>query len=471
MKKKIFYELNEVPKRIFDFYAQAFPLSAFAKLRRRSQLFETITADVGELSPWITWPTLHRGVSNVDHQISDLGQDLLQVNRDFPNLHEMLSNNDIKVGVFGSLQSYPIPKNLDNYAFYVPDTFAAGSECYPDKLEAFQAFNLSMVKANGRNVNNGIAVRHATEFLASSIQLGLSFGTVGRLAHQLIAERFNRDRVVRRRSSQAEIAFDLYFFQLTKTMPDVSFFFTNHVASSMHRYWPTIFPKDYDTGKFDESWLKRWKHEIPHALVVANRQLDRLMNFCDKNDHELIVLSSMGQNAVESSVPVNTQALITNINRLLDFLGITRDEWEPRLAMAPQVVVKPKSDSFVRKLTAISDLTVNGSNIRYSLTSTGDIRFEIKLINVNELYTSFRGKKISPDIVGLELVHLQDASGANAYHIPEGILLRYDPKSDKLNQEMSDWCKVSVLDVAPSVLKGYNLAMPDYMSGETGLFN
>ena len=68
-------------------------------------------------------------------------------------------------------------------------------------------------------------------------------------------------------------------------------------------------------------------------------------------------------------------------------------------------------------------------------------------------------------------MHLQDASGANAYHIPEGILLRYDPKSDKLNQEMSDWCKVSVLDVAPSVLKGYNLAMPDYMSGETGLFN
>ena len=43
----IVYELNEVPRRLFDFYADAFPGSAFAQLRIYSNLFETLTADVG----------------------------------------------------------------------------------------------------------------------------------------------------------------------------------------------------------------------------------------------------------------------------------------------------------------------------------------------------------------------------------------------------------------------------------------
>ena len=63
----VVYELNEVPRKLFDFYADAFPSSAFAQLRQRSNLFESLTVDVGHLSPWITWPTMHRGVSNVDH--------------------------------------------------------------------------------------------------------------------------------------------------------------------------------------------------------------------------------------------------------------------------------------------------------------------------------------------------------------------------------------------------------------------
>ena len=69
----IVYELNEVPKKLFEFYAEAFPNSAFGVLSSKSTLFETLTADVGSLSPWVTWPTMHRGVSNVQHEISDLG--------------------------------------------------------------------------------------------------------------------------------------------------------------------------------------------------------------------------------------------------------------------------------------------------------------------------------------------------------------------------------------------------------------
>lgn len=87
----VVYELNEVPRKLFDFYGNAFPKSAFAQLRRHSKLFETLTADVGGLSPWITWPTMHRGVSNVDHEISELGQTLTKVNAEFPAVYNILA--------------------------------------------------------------------------------------------------------------------------------------------------------------------------------------------------------------------------------------------------------------------------------------------------------------------------------------------------------------------------------------------
>ena len=139
----IVYELNEVPKKLFNFYANIFPNSALSKLKLNSYLFETNTADIGHLSPWVTWPTMHRGVSNIQHEISDLGQDLTKVNKEFPSIYDHLAKNGINVGVFGSLQSYPLPKNLDNFSFYVPDTFAAGKECFPKYLSDFQEFNLT----------------------------------------------------------------------------------------------------------------------------------------------------------------------------------------------------------------------------------------------------------------------------------------------------------------------------------------
>ena len=321
----IVYELNEVPRRLFDFYADTFPNSAFAFLRMHSNLFETLTADMGSLSPWITWPTMHRGVSNIDHEISELGQTLTKVNSEFPNVYNILAQSGVKVGVFGSLQSYPLPDNLENFAFYVPDTFAAGDECFPDQLRDFQSFNLSMVRANGRNVSNGIAVKSASRFLKNSIKLGLQPKTFMKLFNQVVNETINKDRLVRRRTSQVEIAFDLYFQQIKNTRPDISFFFTNHVASSMHRYWPTVFPKDYTDGKFELGWLKQWAGEIPHAVKVANFQLQKLIDHCNETDSELIVCSSMGQAAVENVEPLESEVLITNLKKLMSYIGLVSD--------------------------------------------------------------------------------------------------------------------------------------------------
>ena len=423
-------------------------------------------ADVGNLSPWITWPTMHRGVSNIDHEISDLGQDLTNVNEEYPNLYNILAKQGVKVGVFGSLQSYPLPDSLDNFEFYVPDTFAAGDECFPAELTAFQAFNLSMVRANGKNVQSGIAVKDALRFIKKSISLGLSANTFFKLSNQVFNERINRDRLVRRRTSQVEIAFDLYMTQLNKTRPDISFFFTNHVASSMHRYWPTVFPEDYEYGKFDEKWRNRWSQEIPHAVKVANYQLEKLLNFCDYNNSELIVCSSMGQGAVTDVEPMKTQVLITNLRKLLNYIGLTSEQWEPRLAMAPLVVFAPKGEEVKEKLKRLDNILINGKPVHVFVTSSGDIRLSISLVNQSSLIVFEGDKQIDPNQIGIDNVNLQDASGSYAYHIPEGILLHYKPGQGFNSDVNRAWRSVSALDFAPSILKKFGMQAPSYMHTE-----
>lgn len=462
----VVYELNEVPKRLFEFYANVFPSSAFAKLRDSSRLFETVTADVGSLSPWITWPTLHRGVSNVRHEISDLGQDLTKVNAEYPALYSLLAQQGVKVGVFGSLQSYPLPDDLNNYSFYVPDTFAAGDECFPATLSDFQRFNLSMVKGNGRNVSKGIAVKDAARFLAKARKLGLTLKTFGSLFSQVLVEQANSDRVVRRRTSQAEISFDLFFRQLLRTTPQVSFFFTNHVASSMHRYWPAIFPRDYSEGKFEQEWLRRWSGEIPHAIKVANRQLEALLKYCNSSGAELIVCSSMGQGAVADVKPIKKQVLITNIKKFLSYLGLSENDWEPRLAMAPRVVIKPKNEKFFEQLKGLDNILVNGRKIKHKITSTSDVSFAIDLTNQQDFKIYNDGVLISNQDIGLENVDLQDASGSYAYHIPQGILMHFVPGVVKSDRQRQKWHEISVLDFAPSILRKFKKKVPAYMQQE-----
>lgn len=466
----IVYELNEVPKRLFEFYSDAFPQSAFARLKNNSRLFETVTADVGSLSPWVTWPTMHRGVSNLDHTISDLGQDLSLINNEFPPLWELLAKRGFNVGVFGCLQSYPLPEQYDDYAFYIPDTFASGIECYPKLLSTFQKFNLSMVKASGRNVSSSISWEDAGNFLLNSLRLGLTASTVKSMAKQLVSERLNPDRVVRRRTSQIEIAFDLFYEQVERTRPHISFFFTNHLASSMHRFWPTVFPEDYQEGKFDNEWLHRWRGEIPHAVRMANLQLNKLIRFSDVNGFRLIVVSSMGQHAVQNTKIVKSQGLITNLEKLLSYIGIPREKWSPRMAMAPQLVIKILDDAYLKNLKTLKEIKINDKLIKSYHTSTGDIRLELKLENPEKIEIFHNGNIIDASTFGVSKVDIQDAAGAYAYHIPEGILIDYNPKL-RDQHLTSCWKSVSVLDYAPSILNEFGVPKMPYMVGDNRLFS
>jgi hypothetical protein len=116
----VLFELNEVPIRVVQHFADRHPRSSFARILQFGGCWDTITPDTGHLSPWITWPTLHRGVSSGKHHIVALGQAVEEADAHFPPVWSILARAGRRVGVFGSLHSYPLPADLNHYDFYVP---------------------------------------------------------------------------------------------------------------------------------------------------------------------------------------------------------------------------------------------------------------------------------------------------------------------------------------------------------------
>ena len=293
----ILYELNEVPWRVIDWYVRLRPNSALAQLLDRSQTFTTVTKDEGELHPWTTWPTLHRGVTNSQHNIRFINQSLTEA-VSFPPIWETLNQAGKRVGVFGSLQSYPPPPVKDGYEFYVPDTLSPGCETFPTKYAAFQRFNLRQTQRDGAQAS---AVQFDASIAIDVIKMmtaGLRFKTCWKLALHVAKERFNPLYRSRRSVLQALVSFDFFQNALNATKPEFCTFFTNHVAGMMHRYWKHSFPEDFNAVLSAEGDHFH-SGSIAFAMDIADAQISSLMAYVDAKKGRLMIASSMGQEAID----------------------------------------------------------------------------------------------------------------------------------------------------------------------------
>src|SRR5688572_18284294 len=69
MRPVLLLEINEVPLRVWKKYAANPRFPSIGRFLRESRLVETEVSDDGELSPWCTWPTFHRGLPKKEHGI------------------------------------------------------------------------------------------------------------------------------------------------------------------------------------------------------------------------------------------------------------------------------------------------------------------------------------------------------------------------------------------------------------------
>lgn len=429
MQPVVIFELNEVPWRIVDWWVGRHPDSHLAALLSHSSQWTTIAPDEGHLSPWVTWPTVHRGVSNTVHGIGHFGQDTSDADAMAPPWWVVASAAGRSVGIFGLLHTGELPDDVERYAFYVPDTFASTPATHPRNLEAFQDFNLSMARASARNVSAGIDVRAARRFVLRAPFLGLRPATAWRVARQLVAERRNPDVRVRRRSFQSVLAFDVFERALRTTRPDAAAFFTNHVASAMHRYWAATFPEDYagDQFGFDAAWVQRWGGELEAAFEHADRMVGRLRRHCDDTGATLLFASSMGQRAAQGT-PVSRQLYLRDLDAFLRDVGVDPARVERQPAMDPHVNVEVDDPADLDRLRRrLDDLRIGGISVEWHEEANGFVSMAFGQADDAIATLTVGDEERRFDELGFEIVEIEDQVASSGYHVPEGILVHYDP--------------------------------------------
>lgn len=479
-RKLLLLEVNEIPWRIIDkftnepslknirkfflcaktYTTKINPKTSFsseAKLVRGiSSKGKSVVIDSGELSPWVTWPTFHRGLESTEHNIKFLGQDITTF-KGRPIWQDFIDNG-YSVGICGSMQSWP-PVNPGIGGFYIPDTFAHDQRCIPEYIEPFQRFNLSQVQKNGLVVRQkGIFGRDLVRFLLSLPRLGITINTLSRILNQLIMESFNKDYLANRPIFQGVILWDIFkSLYDVKSPPALSTFFTNHVASIMHRYWNDIFPEDFKNVCLNKS--KSYSNTIFFALKVLDEILSDVIEFCEINPEITIVfVTSMGQDAINYNLYEGYSAELEDVSKLLTFFGINQNDFIPLLAMVPQVTVQIKNPD-VRKLLdkkIACCYTSSGKNL-FSFEEAGNT-VSITINNPTKddaLHGGFvfsNGKNgklnVSWDKAGI-IIH--DLEVATAYHISEGVMAIYSKniKPDDSREEISlSKCKSLLMDLA-----------------------
>ena len=459
--KIIMFELNEVPFFIFDYYREMRPNSAISKILGNSAQYITRDEESNGnlLSPWITWPTLHRGVGKEKHKIRDFGENLDEVDKVYPPVWEITANNSIKTGVFSSLHTNKIPADKNNFCFYVPDPFSKHTECHPKKLNSFQSLNLAMARKSERNVSRKIPIKESIAFSTNIFSSGLKFSTIVKTGKQ-IAHEFVKPHVkVRRRSFQTVLAFDLFLKQLQTSKPQFTTFFSNNVASAMHRFWRASFPEHYSKeATADDNWVQMYKEEILYAMDVANDCLGTLLEFMELNpEYKLVICTSMGQQAREYENAENILYLADS-SIFLKKLGLDVGSIKELPSMKPQFNFEADSATNLEKLKmAFSRLKIRNKDINYR-EKQNFISIDLGHRNISASDVTIDGKSVENlESIGFYNFKNEEKLSSTAYHIPDGSLIIY-PSTQKESRPTID-----TLEIAPSILRYFGITPPTYM--------
>jgi len=456
--KLIFYELNEVPRKVLEKYIKLYPNSAFAEIVQKGILLDTFTRDEGELHPWSTWPTVHRGVPNTTHKIYYINQDLSEAAKYKP-IWEILSENSIDVGIFGALQSYP-PIKGKHVKFHLPDTFAPASDSYPEKLSEFQSFNLDLSgsnKAKVREVSKKNIINAINLVLQGDVSVIAAFKSV----FHLFKEKINPKYKARRSTLQAVLSFDLFRKYLEKYNPIFSNYFTNHVAGIMHRFWIDLFPPDSIAKLEVDDFHSK---SILKAMRIADNHIRYLLKINKTKNYNIIVLSSMGQESIKQE-EYSPEITLNNLSKLINTIELDPKDFKLMPAMQPQVTIecnnKKSLDLLRERVKNIKDVDGNQLLVEgyppLALRLTLSMKASKCLSISNKIF--YLNRELDLESVGFELFSRDQGS---AYHIPEGILIAKGAEIEQCLVGYSpsplDTCKI-----APLILNLYGIEAPSYM--------
>lgn len=473
----ILYELNEVPWSIVDYFVGERPTSNLAALLEGGQSVTTVNTGPEMLSPWRTWPSLHN--SMYDHNSFDLGQDPTTFVGD--PIWDVAEQAGLSVGLFGPMQSWPA-REFAHGGFYVPDTFSQDSETFPPTLRKFQDFNLSMTQTMAFDADVALDPTTLARAGVDMLHRGVTAKSIAIVARHLARERKDKRYKAFRAGLQVLPGFDLYWKLHLKNHPRLSVFFTNHVASMMHRFWGDAMPGYADA--FDYTPDDVFGTFILASMEFADRQFGRIRKYLAANPQTVLVIAaSMGQEPVETRFGEANMLLLEDHHRLATHLGLNCTEWalamypmlsavfadedDARDAVAPieSVVAEEVGPVFSRVRREGKTVTFLLNGYETAVTNAGNDPDVSSLMTFTPAGSSRTATATAAELGFTTRTRTGGDNSGN--HIPQGILLAYGAglQPDPSRRE------VDVLDVAPSLLANVLGVQPGpMMRGNPSLF-
>lgn len=453
VRKLVVLEVNEIPLALLEWFAQKQPNSTIADLLRTEHVGQTdASEDLGgnELYPSQTWATLAMGVPFVKHGVYWYGD---PKPAHYP-LYWQLAAEERSVGIVGTLHSSPWDQQADRptIRFALPDAFADTADAHPSSLGALQSFNLDMTRANTRSVADTRPLAKYAQGLNAARIAGLRLTTgahLARIAGEVALGRVPKERL---RSAQFVLLADVFERQLSEHQPDLSVFFTNHVAAAMHRYWPANFPEDWDEQPYDQAWVERFRHEIPFALNLLDRFIGRVLTFCRRTDRTLVLLSSMGQVGGEEIDAGGDHVLVASEPELFArSLGVSAS-FEVRSAMAPHVSMRfVDSETASEQRGILEQVQIDGRSLRVD-QSTDTVTFTYHLAESGDTIR-INGEAHAAADLGLRWAEVAEHKAG--HHDPLGTLIVANSPGAQVPKT-----PVSTLDVAPALLQALDVTPP-----------
>ena len=455
----IVIEANEVPPRIFRKFAAAAPSSHIARLLREARVLTTEARDVrpGFLYPSQTYASLNTGVPYDRHRIHWYNDPKPP---DYPLYWRIMARRGYRVGLVNSLHTSPLDDlmNDDHIAFLIPEVFAATPDTKPAAYRRFQQFHQQLTNENRRVAATTLGMREALMALQLP-SLGVTPGTMVRVARIVAGAMARRVTKERLRNVPFMLTADMFMRLLSRHDVDLALFFTNHVASNMHRYWHALFPDEAPADVYKEEWVTRHAQEIPFALDLLDVFIGRVMDFARATGRVLIVNSGMGQ----CSNPTNdtnraSRYLLRDPGRFLATLGVPRHAYEMRSAMAPQhsfeFVSAHEADRAFRTLDALGISTAR----RWLDVNGNVLTISVRPDWVDSMPPSLAATT-TPGALGLVSVDTKDNYGTGRHH-PNGILVIDNGHAPAEHQDRSS---ADYLEYAPAVLEFFGAPRPGYM--------
>jgi hypothetical protein len=285
---------------------------------------------------------------------------------------------------------------------------------------------------------------------------GIRAKTAGRILGQLLAEPLDPARRERRPIFQTILYWDVFRKHFDPDHPpELSTFFTNHIAGVMHRYWCDVFPEDFGghrpLGGPSREPLMRF------ALRVLDEILEDAMAWARRNpDLVVIFATSMGQAAVHRDTHEGVELLVTDLARLAALAGLEGPDFRPLLAMVPQVALEVADATKRRRARTILEAATFGNGERFVAVREIGASLSVTIGTPSRAALATRSIRIAGCELPLDAAGLgqQAIDPGTGYHVPEGSLAVFrtaaasTPRSQARVAVPADRLKSWMLEVA-----------------------